>query len=65
MGNKQGREEHSDTKGMLQHTIMVRDSNGGPNPIRAPVKPKSPEHAPAENAMLAPFKNQRSKLRNI
>lgn len=27
-------------------TIMIRDCNAGPNPIRAVVNPESPEHAP-------------------
>lgn len=31
---------------MSKFTIMIRDCNGGPNPIRAVVKPESPEHAP-------------------
>lgn len=27
---------------------MIRDRNGGPNPIRAPMEAKSPQHAPRE-----------------
>ena len=30
----------------ISNTIMIRDCNAGPNPIRAVVNPKSPEHAP-------------------
>ena len=35
------------TASITQRTIMIRDGNRWPDPIWAPVKPKSPEHAPA------------------
>lgn len=34
---------------MQQYTIMIRNSNGGPDPIRASVKPKTPKHTPVQN----------------
>lgn len=27
---------------------MIRDGNRGPNPVRAPMEAKSPQHAPTE-----------------
>ena len=36
---------------MPEQTIMIWDSDGGPYPIRASVKPKSPKHAPAPDVM--------------
>lgn len=34
----------------MEHTIMIRDSNGGPDPVWAPMKPEAPKHAPAYDA---------------
>lgn len=32
---------------------MIRDSYRGPDPVRASVKPETPEHAPAQNMLSA------------
>lgn len=31
----------------IRYTIMIRDSDGGPDPIRAAMEPEPPKHAPA------------------
>lgn len=49
---------------------MIRDSNGGPNPVRAPMEAKSPQHAPREkqnvrNVVQFASKNSKRNLTSL
>lgn len=42
---------------------MIRDSNGGPDPVRTPMKPKASKHAPAYDAHEISCQCQRKRLK--
>jgi hypothetical protein len=44
---------------------MIRNSNGGPDPIRASVNSKSPQHAPAPDVISIPLWQAKNATREI
>lgn len=62
--NKMG-DRHSSVQVMPQRTIMIRNCNRGPDPIRTSMKPKAPKHAPNNNITIFNVSIQLKEPRNI